>query len=120
MPDAQQRELYHVLPQFVSAMGYSCAKDWCETKDAYFCGCPKCLEKDGLTLVYNADDFDPVDGIQDHWRKRIVSLRVGRCAAHLICPGFPGHDPGPAVPPEPTESSEDTLPGECPPIPEPD
>ncbi len=118
--DDLDRQLFFILPAYVAPLGHSCAKEYCAEHPAYSCGCPVCLAAIGCTLVWNADDYDPEEGIQDHWRKRIVSIRTARLAAPLIIQGYPGYDPGPANPPlkpspgypQSTKSTEDTLPAE--------
>lgn len=119
-PD-DERQLFFILPQYVAPLGHSCAKDYCAENPAYSCGCPLCLTEIGCTLAYNAEDWDPEAGLDQHWRKRIVSLRTGRLAAMMIVPGYPGYQPGPDVP-RPIEvipRTEDTPPAEPPPTPAP-
>ncbi len=93
---AQEENIQYVLPT-ERPDGWTCAKEFVEGKEHLRCGCPNCLRKDGLTLVYNAEDWNPEDDLRSHWRKRLVSLKTGRMAPHLIIPHFPGYDPGPAV-----------------------
>lgn len=103
-----------VLPTYAQELGWSCAKDFVENKPDTECGCPSCLEGVGLTLVFDVEDWNKVGDLPEHWRKRIVSLRTGRLAKHLICPGYCGHDAGASERRRPTESSGDTPPPETP------
>lgn len=89
------REVYYVLPAHDPERGYACTKGFCADKRDFMCGCPNCLRKDGLTLTFHAEDWNADDDQREHWRVRLVSLKTGRLAAHLICPHYPGYDPGP-------------------------
>ncbi len=84
-PDDRQ---IFILPHFVSEMGYSCARHWTESSMRFQCGCPRCLDKIGLCLVFNAEDWNDSGDMQDHWRKRIVSVKTAICAVSLIVPGY--------------------------------
>ncbi len=83
-------KIMFILPQFVSAQGYSCAKEWTETKTGYHCGCPRCLRKLGLALVFHVEDWNKTGDCQEQWRKLIVSARVARVASNLVVPGYEG------------------------------
>ncbi len=88
--------IQYVLPKYDEAMGgWSCARDFVRDKPCFRCGCPNCLRKDGLTLVFSAEDWNPEvnPNLAATWRKRLVSLKTGRMAAHLILPHYPGFDP---------------------------
>lgn len=51
------------------------------------CGCPNCLHKKGMTLVY--DPKDEADCIPLEFRRvRIVSLTTARAADCTICQGY--------------------------------
>ncbi len=80
--------LVFVLPAFISGMGYSCARDWCETSIRYVCGCPRCLDKNGLCLCYSPEDYREDRDCEEQWRKRVVSVKTAICAVHLIVPGY--------------------------------
>ncbi len=71
------------------------------------------MNRFGLTLIFDVRDWNTEDDQPEHWRKRIVSLRTGRLAKHLICPGYPGYDADAAARRRPvTERIEDTPPPE--------
>lgn len=113
MPGREETKIVFVLPTYVQELGWSCARDFVENKPDTECGCPGCLEKVGLTLTYDVEDWNQEVDLSAHWRKRIVSLRTGRLAKHLICPGYCGHDAAAAQRRRPsTGSTEDTLPPE--------
>jgi len=88
--DDDQRMILFILPAFVSASGYSCAREWCEDRMNHECGCPRCLRKLGLVVIFHANDWNDVGDMQGHWRKRIVSVKSASYASHLICPGYEG------------------------------
>ena len=93
---APEENLQYVLPQYDEPLGgWSCAREFVADKPTFLCGCPNCLRKEGLTLVFHAEDFNLEDDQPEHWRKRIVSLKTGRLAAKMIVPHYPGYDPGP-------------------------
>ncbi len=104
----KETRIAFVMPTYVEELGWSCAREWVEDKHELECGCPKCLERVGLTLTYDVEDWNKEQDLSDIWRKRIVSLRTGRLAKHLICPGYPGHDAAAAERRRPTGSSGDT------------
>ena len=90
-PDTDPQDktfLVFVLPQFVTAMGHSCSREWTEEKRSYECGCPRCLKKIRLALCFHQADWNESGDMQEHWRKRIVSARVARLVRHLVCPGY--------------------------------
>lgn len=97
-----------VLPCYVQEQGWSCAREFCEAKPDTECGCPGCLERVGLTLTFDVEDWNKDHDLSEHWRKRIVSLRTGLLAKHLVCPGYPGHDPAAAERRRPRRATEST------------
>lgn len=89
--DDDNKFIVFVLPQYVSPMGFSCSREWTENKNQYetfACGCPRCLKKFGLCLCFHQADWNESGDMQEHWRKRIVSVKTASYAAHLICPGY--------------------------------
>ncbi len=86
--DVEETNLVFVLPCFVSQLGFSCAREWTEHKAGFECGCPRCLKKIGLVVVFHADDWNDSGDMQSHWRKRIVSVKTANYAMHLIVPGY--------------------------------
>ncbi len=86
--DDPGERIVFVLPAFVTAMGFACAREWTESSISFECGCPRCLKKIGLTLIFNWEDWNDSADMQDHWRKRIVSVKIAEYASHLICPGY--------------------------------
>jgi len=110
---SEEKKISFLLPCYVGSSGWSCAREFCEKNEDLDCGCPTCLASLGLTLTWDIEDYNTESDLQDHWRKRIVALRIGRFAPHLILPGYPGHEPAIAgTPTGPTPPTEDTLPGE--------
>ncbi len=99
---SEEKKISFLLPCYVGSGGWSCAREFCQTSPELECGCPSCLGKSGLTLTWDIEDYNTETDLQDHWRKRIVALRVGRFAPHLILPGYPGYE-------EPTFSRKDAL-----------
>ncbi len=94
--DAHYENLQYLLPQYDEPLGgWSCAREFVADKPTFHCGCPNCLRKEGLPLVFHAEDWSLEGDKAEHWRKRIVSLKTGRLAAKLIVPHYPGYDPGP-------------------------
>ncbi len=86
--DDDQTTLLFILPCFVNALGFSCAREWTESRIGSECGCPRCLKKIGLILCFHADDWNDSGDMQAHWRKRIVSVKTASYASHLVCPGY--------------------------------
>ncbi len=89
-PELGSEGLLFILPAFVSAMGFSCAREWTQDRLGQECGCPQCLRKIGLVLCWHPEDWNESADMQDHWRRRIVSVKVAGYASHLICPGYLG------------------------------
>jgi len=87
-PDLGDEGIIFILPAFVSATGFACAREWAENRRGHECGCPRCLKKLGLVLCWHQADWVETGDMQDHWRRRIVSVRTAGYAAHLICPGY--------------------------------
>ncbi len=83
-----QNHLIFILPAFATPMGFSCSREWTEEKASYECGCPRCLKKSGLTLIYHQEDWNDSGDMQEHWRKRIVSAKTASYAPHLVCSGY--------------------------------
>ena len=95
MPDGQDRKLTYILPIYADSSGalsWTCAKNWCAENPSQQCGCPDCLGKVGLTLVYDAVDMGEKGMAIEIKARRIVSIRTGRLAPHLICPHYPGYE----------------------------
>jgi len=86
--DHPSERKHFILPQFINAMGYSCAREWAESSIRFQCGCPRCLRKVGLSLTFHPEDWNEAGDCQPHWRKLIVSEKTGRLASHLIVPGY--------------------------------
>ncbi len=95
----EQGNINFILPQFVSDLGnvdnrkripsgYSCAKEWTETRKGFACGCPRCLRKLGLSLTFHHEDWNESGDCQEHWRKLIVSVKTANLVTHLIVPGY--------------------------------
>ncbi len=109
MSDREERKISFVLPAYVTELGFSCCRESMESYPSFSCGCPNCLDKIGLTLIFDVEDWNKEGMPLENCRQRIVSLRTGRLAKHLICPGYPGHDAAAAERRRrPTESSGDT------------
>lgn len=89
-PDEEHEEhnLMFILPKFVSAQGFFCAKGWTEKKIGFACGCPRCLRKHGLVLIFHTEDWNESGDCQEHWRKLIVSVKTANLVRHLIIPGY--------------------------------
>lgn len=80
-----------VLPQFSEfSTSHPCWKDWCEKRRSFQCGCPDCLASAGLTVVYHSEDWNAEGTLREHWRKLIVSQRVGNLVREMIVQGYPG------------------------------
>jgi len=83
-----QPSVSFILPQFVSAMGFSCAREWTEDKIGFTCGCPRCLRKAGLVLVYDHQHWNEAGDCREQWGRLIVSARTASLVPHLVVPGY--------------------------------
>lgn len=88
-PEEEEHELRFVLPLWDPVLSFSCAREWTEDKRSFQCGCPRCLERQGLTLVYHVEDWRESGDGKETWRKRVASIRTARLAPHLVVPGYP-------------------------------
>lgn len=91
--DDDSKGLTFILPAYVSALGFSCAREWTEERSGMQCGCPRCLRKNGLVLIFHQGDWREDLDCQEQWRVRIVSAKTASYAKHLICPGYDGESP---------------------------
>lgn len=79
-----------LLPRWNELLGgYSCAENFCDAHPAFECGCPKCLHKDAMTLIFVGDDFDNLRDKRIFWKK-VVAEKVALMIPELIVPGYPG------------------------------
>ncbi len=83
-----QPQLSFILPQFVSAMGFSCAREWADDRVGFACGCPRCLRKLGLVLIFDHKHWNESGDCQDQWGRLIVSAKTASLVSHLVCPGY--------------------------------
>lgn len=86
--DVEESTILFILPCYVSELGFSCAREWTEHRLGHECGCPRCLHKAGITLIFHLEDWNDTGDQKAHWRKRIVSIKTASYASHLICPGY--------------------------------
>jgi hypothetical protein len=86
-PEGQQ-SLTFILPQWNTAMGFSCARDYADEHAHFTCGCPRCLRKIGLTMIFHQEDWREDGDCREHWRRRIVSQKTAGYAKHLVIPGY--------------------------------
>jgi len=54
------------------------------------CGCPECLAKDGLTAVFQVEDFQKGVYPLGWWPKSVCSEKRALLVRERICPGWPG------------------------------
>jgi len=54
------------------------------------CGCPLCLAKEGLTAVFQVEDFQQGVYPLGWWRKSVCSEKLALLVKERICPGWPG------------------------------
>ncbi len=76
-----------ILPKWDATLSFSCAKDWVEDKRGYQCGCPNCLRKFSLCLIYHVQDVNQ-GVVPEQCRLRIVSRRTAIMAPNLQVPGY--------------------------------
>lgn len=76
------------VPYLIPPRG-GCAAAWCEEAPGFQCGCPTCLNTQGLTLIWLHEDRHMAIGLR---RRRIVRQAVARLSPTQICTGYPGSE----------------------------
>ena len=79
--------LHFLVPtQAVEGGLWACAKKWCEENGNFACGCPECLERLDLTLVWIPEDVPDVNRISRAVKPCPIATAL--LAKENICKGY--------------------------------